>query len=217
MPEYRAVIFDLDGTLLDTLADIADSMNNVLAAMGLRTHPRDEYRYFVGSGMENLVRRALPPEKLDEATVSRALTAMRREYQNNWRRQTRPYDEIPELLTALAGRRLSLTVLSNKPDDFTKKCVHALLDASLFQALRGAGPQTPRKPDPAGALALADQLALPPEHILYAGDSGIDMQTAKSAGMFAVGVLWGVRFAEELRENGADALISRPLELLNLL
>lgn len=216
MPEYRAVIFDLDGTLLDSLADIADSMNLVLAAMNLPTHPRESYRYFVGSGMETLVRRALPADRRDQARAAEAVDAMRQEYQRRWHRQTRPYAEIPELLTALAQRRVKLAILSNKPDDFTQMSVAALLQAGLFQQIRGAGPDTPRKPDPTGALALADQLALPPEQILYVGDSGIDMQTAKSAGMFAVGALWGFRDARELQENGADALIARPLELLKM-
>ncbi|MDF1614863.1 HAD family hydrolase [Desulfurivibrio dismutans] len=217
MRKYQAVLFDLDGTLLDSLADIADSMNKVLADLNLPTHPHVQYRYFVGSGMETLVRRALPPQQVPETTVAKALDAMRREYHRNWQRQTRPYHDIPELLSTLAGQHFKLAILSNKPDDFTRKCVANLLDHKLFTVVRGARPDTPKKPDPAGALAVAAQLALPPESFCYVGDSGIDMQTARGAGMFAVGVRWGFREAEELLANGADRLISRPLELLQLL
>lgn len=217
MSAYRAVIFDLDGTLLDSLADIADSLNKVLAEMGLPTHSRDAYRYMVGAGMETLVQRALPPSRQDQATETRALAAMRREYERNWCRQTRPYPEIPDLLAALKQRGIAMAVLSNKPEDFTRKSVAALLEPEYFRVVRGARPDTPKKPDPAGALALAAQLALPVEDFLYVGDSGIDMQTARAAGMFAVGVLWGFRSKAELAESGAAALIGRPLELLELL
>ncbi len=211
MSQTRAIIFDLDGTLLDSLADIADSMNRVLAALGLPEHPHEAYRYFVGEGMATLVARALPPEQREQPTIrEQALTAMRREYGRNWRNQTRPYPQIPELLTALNRQGVTLTVLSNKPQEFTDQAVADLLAPHQFAAVRGARADTPQKPDPTGALALVAQLALPVTDLLYVGDSGIDMETAKRAGIFAIGVLWGFRPAEELRDHGADALISHP-------
>lgn len=217
MSHTRAVIFDLDGTLLDSLADIADAMNRVLAGLGMPEHPRQAYRYMVGEGMATLVNRALPPERRNPDTQATALTAMREEYGRNWRNQTRPYPQIPELLNELERRGITLAVLSNKPEEFTIQAVQQLLAPHQFAIVRGARPDTPRKPDPTGALALANHLALPVAEVLYVGDSGIDMQTAKGAGMFAIGVLWGFRSADELRENGADALITTPPELLNLL
>lgn len=218
MSRTRAVIFDLDGTLLDSLADIADAMNRVLAAFGLPEHPRDAYRYFVGEGLATLVARALPPQEREQPVIrEQVLAAMRREYGRSWREQTRPYPHIPELLSSLQEQEIELAVLSNKPEEFTRQAVAELLAPHRFAVVRGARPDTPRKPDPAGALALVAQLALPLADLLYVGDSGIDMETAKRAGIFAVGVLWGFRPAGELRAHGADALISHPLELLALL
>ncbi len=217
MNKRQAVIFDLDGTLLDSLADIAAAMNRVLAARDLPQHPQAAYRFMVGEGMATLVERALPPERRDPASRQAALDAMRADYGRNWHRRTRPYPKIPELLTALTTRDLILTILSNKPEEFTIQAARKLLPAHPFAIVRGARPDTPRKPDPAGALAIAEQLSLPPEAFLYVGDSGIDMRTAKGAGMFAVGILWGFRPSEELEADGADVLIANPLELLELL
>ncbi|MFH7319361.1 HAD family hydrolase [Desulfurivibrio sp. D14AmB] len=216
MPRARAIMFDLDGTLLDSLADIADAMNRVLAGLKLPEHPRQAYRFMVGEGMPTLVSRALEPLR-DQKTEKVALAAMREEYGRSWRDQTRPYPQIPQLLTTLNRREIPLTILSNKPDDFTRQAVEELLAPHRFALVRGARPDTPRKPDPGGALALAKELNLPPAEFIYVGDSGIDMQTAKRAGMFAVGVLWGFRPAEELRQNGADALIDTPSQLLEIL
>lgn len=213
--KFRAIIFDLDGTLLDSLADLADSMNCVLEAAGLPTHNVEAYKRFVGDGMENLVRRALPHDRQDEA--DRALAAMRAEYGRRWRDKTRPYPGIPELLDALQERSLRLAILSNKPDDFTRLIVARLLPHWRIDAVMGLRPGWPRKPDPAGALAIARDLGLPPAAFLYVGDTDTDMRTAKAAGMFAVGVLWGFRTKEELCAHGAAALIEHPLELLELL
>lgn len=214
---YTGVLFDLDGTLLDSLADLADSMNTALHRLGFPSHPLDAYRYFVGDGMETLARRVLPPDNRDEATVHQAMTAMREEYGGRWANTTRPYDGVPELLDALTALGTSLVILSNKPDDFTKKIVGALLGNWPFRAVHGVRPGGPKKPEPAGALEIADRLGIEPRHFLYLGDTGTDMLTAKQAGMFAVGALWGFRTASELKKNGAKALIARPQELLDFL
>lgn len=213
----QAVLFDLDGTLIDSLTDLAESMNSVLGEMGYPTHPREAYRYFVGDGMETLVRRTLPPERRDEAMVAKGLAAMRTAYADRRHQATRPYPGIPELLDALTARQLPMIILSNKPDDFTREAAASLLGRWSFRAVRGVRPETPKKPEPAGALALAAELAIPPAAFLYLGDTSIDMLTANRAGMFPVGVLWGFRTAEELRESGAGALISTPLDLLPLI
>jgi phosphoglycolate phosphatase len=214
---YAAVLFDLDGTLLDTLADLADSGNWALGQLGFAAHPTEAYKYFVGDGVENLVRRAVPAGKADTATVARGAALVREAYAQRWADKTRPYHGIPELLDALAARRVPMAVLSNKPDDFTHLCVERLLPRWPFAAIVGARASLARKPDPAGALHIAEQLGLAPAQVLYLGDTNTDMQTAVAAGMFPVGALWGFRAADELTANGAQRLIASPQELLGLL
>jgi phosphoglycolate phosphatase len=214
---FDAALFDLDGTLLDTLEDLADSMNAVLAARGLPVHPSDAYRYFVGDGVGNLVRRALPEASRDEATVPRIAAEMRRAYRERWDAKTKPYDGIEEMLEGLRAAGVRLAVLSNKPEDFTILCVEKMLDAGRFEIIRGARDGVPRKPDPIGAVEIAAAMDLPPGRFLYVGDTNTDMQTAVAAGMYAVGVSWGFRPAEELRENGAQTIVDRPADVVGLL
>jgi len=215
--KFQAVIFDLDGTLLDTLTDIADSMNTVLAGLGLPTHPVDAYRYFTGGGMEGLVRNSLPENHRDNQTVSKCLALDKKEYQKRWANNTKPYTGIPELLDELERLGLPKAVLSNKPDEFTQIMVKTLLPRWSFSIIRGEQPEIPRKPDPSAALEIASRLKIPPEKFIYLGDSSTDMQTANSAGMYAVGVLWGFRTAEELLTNGAKILVKTPQDVLPLI
>ena len=215
--QHHAVLFDLDGTLLDTLADLADSGNWALGRLGFAEHPTAAYKYFVGDGVENLVRRAVPAGRNDAATVARGAALVREAYGQRWAEKTRPYRGVPELLDALVSRRMPMAVLSNKPDDFTHLCVEKLLPRWSFAAIVGARASLARKPDPAGALMIAERLGLAPAEILYLGVTNTDMQTAVAAGMFPVGALWGFRTAEELRASGAQRLILRPAELLELL
>jgi phosphoglycolate phosphatase len=213
---YHAVLFDLDGTLLNTLADLADSGNWALGQLGFAEHPTAAYKYFVGDGMENLVRRAIPAGRSDAATVARGAALVREAYSRRWAEKTRPYAGIPELLDALVAREMPMAVLSNKPDDFTHLCVEKLLPRWAFATIVGARASLARKPDPAGALMIAERLGLAPAEILYLGDTNTDMQTAVAAGMFPVGALWGFRAAEELTASGARRLIERPAQLLEL-
>jgi len=209
---------DLDGTLLDTLQDLADSMNSTLADFGFPVHELEKFRYFVGEGMENLVKRSLPDSvRTDPDLVSRCFEMMRRTYERNWNAKTRPYPGIPELLDALTARGLKMAVLSNKPHDFTQKAVAGLLPAWRFETVMGERPHAPRKPDPSSALEIANRLGVETGCFLYLGDTAIDMNTANAAGMYAVGVRWGFRDAEELLAGGAKKLIAKPAELLELL
>lgn len=212
--DFRAVLFDLDGTLLDTLADLAESMNSVLRRLQLPDFPAEAYKQFVGDGVEMLVRRVLPADRSDPAFVAECGRLMRAEYSNRWDDQTRPYEGIPELLDGLAARTIPMAVLSNKPDEFTRLCVERLLPSWQFAAVVGAGATLAKKPDPTGALEIAQQLGLHPSTILYLGDTNTDMQTAVRAGMYPVGALWGFRTADELLANGARTLIQNPTELL---
>ena len=215
--KFQAILFDLDGTLLDTLADIANATNAALTRLGFPTHPRDAYRYFLGDGMDRLVRRALPEENHDAETLKKCHDAIIAEYETRWNENTRPYPGMTELLEELDRRGITKAVLSNKPDAFTKKTVEKLLPDCKFEIVRGATPYTPIKPDPAGAIRIADELGIPPRRFIYIGDTNTDMQTASAAGMFAAGALWGFRTAEELSSSGARVLLETPLEVLKLL
>ena len=213
---HRAIIFDLDGTLLDTLQDLCDATNRVLAARGFPPHPRDAYRYFVGDGPHMLVARALPEGARDEETVAEVVSAFRADYGENWAVRTRPYDGVPEMLDALTARGVPMAVLSNKPHENTQKCVGTLLRKWRFVSVIGQSDDIPPKPDPKGALYTAKVLAVPPSELLYVGDTNTDMQTARNTGMFAVGVLWGFRDREELETSGANVILAQPGELPGL-
>ena len=215
--KYPGIIFDLDGTLLDTIEDLADSMNRVLTDLGFPTHTIDAYKYFVGEGVEPLIRRALPEDQLRPELLDQCLGALREEYSRRWENKTRPYPGIPELLDHLTGLGLRMAILSNKLDHFTRIMVAKLLPRWKFDPVFGARPAVPRKPDPAGALEIAQALHLAPDHFIYLGDTGIDMKTASAAGMVPVGVLWGFRPADELKDQGARWLIEKPGDLTSLL
>ena len=214
---YKAVIFDLDGTLLNSLEDIADSANKVLENHDLPTHKPDDYRMFVGSGISELMTRALPEEKRNTESIDDYVKEYRQEYTRNWNKKTKPYMGIAEMLDKLVSRHIKIAVLSNKLHAFTKQCVDELLPNWKFDIVVGFQNEIPPKPDPTGALQIAEQLNLSPSQILYVGDSDIDMKTGVAAGMHTVGVLWGFRTKDELQKNGAKTLIEKPKEILNLL
>ncbi len=211
----RAIAFDLDGTLLDSLRELAASANAALEAMGLPAHPEDAYRRFVGDGMDMLARRALPGDEPSPEDIARLAEAVRAQYERRWP-ESRPYPGVAELLDALAGRGLPAMILSNEPDAFTRRIVERTLGGWPWAAVRGAMPGTPLKPDPAGALALAQAMGLDPSHMALVGDSDVDVLTARAAGMRAVGALWGFRGRAELAAAGAHALIASPPDLLDL-
>ncbi len=213
--DYSAVLFDLDGTLLDTLEDIGEAANRVLIQRGFAPHPPDSYRHFVGEGVRVLFERSLPAEACSDDVLAACAEEFRQAYAECWNVRTRPYDGIEDLLPALVMRNVRLAVLSNKPDVFTKSCVREYLPQFSFEAVLGQRDGTPRKPDPAGALEIAALMDWAPERFLYLGDTAVDMQTALAAGMFPVGALWGFRPRSELLSGGAQAVIERPLELLH--
>ncbi len=217
MMRFDAVIFDLDGTLLDTLEDIADSANSVLARHGFPQHPLDDFRYFVGDGVRKLTRRVLPESARDDATVDKMVKEFRREYDANWNNKTTVYAGVSEMLDGLTSRGLQLAVFSNKPEYFTQKCVTELLGAWSFAIVMGLCERVPPKPDPLGAFDIAKRLGLEPHKIIFVGDTSIDMKTAVAAGMFPVGALWGFRTADELQLSGAQAIIENPEDVLSLL
>ena len=216
----RAVIFDLDGTLLDSIEDITAASNRVYEPLGLGAFSDDEMKTLVGDGAEELIRRVFAwrgrPAPAD-TVIAQILRDYRREYQACWREHSRPYDGVPELLAELRRRGVKTAVLSNKAQLFTAVMAEELLAAHRFDIIRGALPGVPLKPDPAPALAIAAELGVSPDDCAFVGDTNVDMATARAAGMLAVGALWGFRTDDELRRNGADALIAAPADLLSLI
>lgn len=212
---YQAVIWDVDGTLLDTLDDQADSTNAMLASFGFPTLPKDAYRYLIGDGLASLIRNVTPDDIEPTEELHRKMAeGYKEQYGRRWNAKTRPYDGVPEVLDALAERGVKQTVLSNKPDAALQKCVSELLSPWSFDVVFGQRDGFPRKPDPAGIHETLRLIGVEKENALYVGDTGTDMETAKNAGLFAVGVLWGFRERDELESAGADVIIEKPGELL---
>jgi phosphoglycolate phosphatase len=212
--KIAAVLFDLDGTLLDTLDDIADAANAVLSSLGMPTHEVAAYKLFVGEGVRRLFEKALPENCRDAESIARCAARFNDAYDRRWNVKTKLYDGISELLPRLREQELPLVVLSNKPQAFTERCVGYYFPAGTFACVLGQREGIPPKPDPAGATEAARRLSLPPEKVAYLGDSSIDMQTAVRAGMYPIGAAWGFRSREELLAHGAAVLIERPDELL---
>jgi len=215
--EYKAVLFDFDGTLLDTADDIGDAANRVLSNRGFPTHSISTYRLFIGEGIRMLFTRALPEEDRNQDLITACLKEFMADYRCNYNVKTKLYDGIPELLDTLMLRGLKLAILSNKPDPITKDCVAFFLSEWDFHVVLGQNDAIPRKPDPQGAFEVAERLAIPPSNFIYLGDTAIDMKTAVSAGMFPVGVLWGFRSLAELKENGARVVIDEPMQLMDFI
>ena len=211
---FRAILFDLDGTLLDTLTDIAQAANQALALEGFPTHPEAAYVKFIGDGVAMLFRRALPSDLADDSTAGRCVARFQKTYGKAWNVHTKPYAGIGELLDALTARNLILAVLSNKPDDFTRLYGESYLAPWAFRVVMGHRAGVARKPDPASALEIATLLGVEPGSCVFVGDSGVDMETGRNAGMVPVGVSWGFQTEEILRASGARAIIHHPLELL---
>ena len=213
---FKAVIFDLDGTLVNSIEDLGDSMNEVLRNYNYPTHSYEAYENFIGSGIRSLVIKALPENQRDEAQINRSFDDMMHIYRSQCTNKTKPYEGIIELLDQLKARQLKLCVLSNKADEFTKKIVQNIFPG-YFDSIHGLSLEAHKKPNPIKAIEISKNLNIKPEEIIYIGDTGIDMQTATNANMYAVGVLWGFRSKDELIENGAKYILRNSLDLINVL
>ncbi len=214
----KAVIFDLDGTLLDTIADITNSMNIALDELSLPNFSEDEYKYLVGSGLDRLVDGVLPKNICNQETIDKFVVSFRKSYAKKWREHSVPFDGIMEILGYLKEKGVKLAVLSNKPHLSTVEMVEELLPG-CFEMICGERTHDgfPKKPDPTVAFYIATALGVKPEEVLFVGDSDVDMQAAVNAGMIAVGALWGFRTKEELLKNGATHLVSCPEDIKLLL
>ncbi len=211
----RGVIFDLDGTLADTLLDIMHALNTALRAGSRRLADADQVRAWVGDGLPMLCRKAAPDA--DERTLAAIVDAARTEYAAHPYDHARLYEGVRDALTALTGRRLPLAVLSNKPHDLTVRTIDGLDIGDLFHPVRGCVSEAERKPAPGPALAIAREWGLPAASVVLVGDSSTDVATARAAGMRSVAVTWGFRDAAELRAAGPDYLVSEPTELVRVI
>ena len=214
---YNAVIFDLDGTLLDTLDDLAAAANRVLKSNGYPTHEHDAYRWFIGHGSAVLMERALPQERRSPGIIAACLGALLDDYDRNWHCATRPYDGIGELLAELLRRHHPMAVVTNKPHHFTGQMIRYYFPEVPFQAVLGQRDGVAKKPDPVQALAAAQAMAVAPSACVFLGDSAVDMETARRGGMLPVGAGWGFRPRAELVDAGAVRVLDHPLELTALL
>jgi phosphoglycolate phosphatase len=213
---YAAIIFDLDGTLVNSVEDIADCMNRVLLAHGYPTHSYSDFKLMVGEGLKNLTERCLPKNELSDSNIACCFSKMMEEYGRHYAEKSHLYSGISELLDAASKAGVKMSILSNKADELTQKICSKLLNHWKFELILGHGERFPRKPNPSSAMYIAQSLNLQPENILYMGDTAVDMKTANAAGMFSVGVTWGFREREELEANGAKLIINSPQELINL-
>lgn len=218
MKKYKGIIFDLDGTLLNTIYDLADSVNTVLEHYGFPTHDHDAYKLKIGKGFRNLIEVSLPENKKDqESLIDEALELFVKVYDQKYKDKTVPYDGIPELIDELCGRGVFLAVNSNKRTDYTNALVDKFFSHVPFTAVYGERKGIPKKPDPTSALEIADMMGLKPEEILYIGDSKTDMMTGANAGMDTIGVTWGFRGRKELEANGGTYVIDCPKEILEII
>ncbi|MEL1252848.1 HAD family hydrolase [Flavobacterium sp. DGU38] len=214
--KYKGIIFDLDGTLVNSLEDISDAMNKVLKGLNYPTHTYETYQYFIGSGLRNLVSKALPATNNSEEQIEICFECMINEYREICTLKTKPYDGIVELLENLTSQNIKMAVFSNKADELTKKIASEIFP-NHFDTAVGLSTEALKKPNPFEALEIGKKWNLKPEEILFVGDSDIDMQTAVNANMFPVGVTWGYRTEEELKNSGAKVVVNRASELMEIL
>ena len=211
---YKAAIFDLDGTLVNSLDDLADSANATLRAHSFPLHEVEAYRYFVGDGTRKLMERILPQEHAADTTfVEQFMSEYKDCYARNLLQKTKPYDGIMEMLEELRRRSIPMAVCTNKHQSAAEMIVKTLFPHRIFQEIIGDQEGLPRKPDPQKVLRIMRNFGVTREQTAYFGDTDVDMDTARNAGAFAVGVLWGFRPEEELVAHGADLLLSHPMEL----
>ena len=211
----KAVIFDLDGTLSESIQSIKYSGDKAMEAFGYGPFSVEQYKYFVGDGAANLVRRALEAGGDTKLSHFEEAYGLYREiFKENCMFRVRPYEGIRELLAALKAQEVKIAVLSNKPHAETVNVIESLFGKGCFDVIQGQKENVAIKPNPEGAFRILALLGLDTSEVVYLGDTATDMKTGKNAGFFTVGALWGFRDRQELEENGADAIISHPLELL---
>ena len=212
---YKGIIFDLDGTLLNTIADLGNSVNCILQQYGYPLHTEEKYKTYVGDGMRKLLERSLPQGA--SVDFEEMFCAFLQTYDLAYMQETKPYEGIEHLLAYLAKREIKLAVNSNKKDKYTKKLIQKFFGEIPFVEVIGEREGRDKKPSPEAALEIAEAMALPVRDILYIGDSETDIYTGKNAGMRAGGVNWGFRGQSELEEAGADYIFNEINDILSIL
>lgn len=208
----KAVLFDLDGTLANSLSDLADSTNYALSEMGFPTHEREEYKYLVGDGIPKLIERALPVGEKTEENKKKCLDIFMERYKEHYHDKTVAYDGIPDMLSELKEGGLKIAVISNKAEEMAVKVVEKLF-GGMFDVVAGKREGFPTKPDPALTLEVIRELGAKPQECVLVGDSGMDMAASVNAGATGIGVLWGFRLEDELLKNGARYIVKSPAEI----
>ena len=215
MKKYKAVFFDLDGTLLDTIGDLGEAMNNILAKYNLKGYTSSEYKLMVGHGVKSMTTRAFGGRGL--SYQDEYLKLFVEEYRNHCVVKTAPYPGVEELLEQLSRAGIPMGVVTNKAEELAWKISSTILGAARFSFFRGGRDDCPLKPDPSGVLMEAEKLKIDPVDVLFLGDSGVDMRTAVNAGMYPCGVSWGFRSREELTEAGSQKIIDSPVDLAGMI
>jgi phosphoglycolate phosphatase len=211
----KAIIFDLDGTLIDSLEDIAVCMNQVLEELNLPSHKIEDYKYFVGGGISILVNNALDKNTSHE-TKEKVTEKFKIVYDQKLHAKTLPYDGIYKLLDELQKLDFKIGILSNKPHEFTIAYAKNLFSKYDIKEVHGQKSHIEKKPNPIAAIQIAQSFNVPCEEVYFVGDTMIDMQTAVNAKMIGIGVLWGFRDEEELMSNGATFVVKHPLDILEI-
>lgn len=212
----KLAIFDLDGTLLNTIEDLGHAANHALQAHGYPTHSIASYPFFVGNGVRRLIERVLPEDARTEATIDRLLITFKEYYNDHNTDYTKPYEGIPELLSLLSSRGVAIAVASNKYQAATEKLISHFFPTLSFIAVEGQKEGVPVKPDPSIVFEILAKAKTPKADTIYIGDSGVDMETARRACVDSVGVTWGFRPEKELVENHADTIVNSPGDIEKL-
>lgn len=215
MTKYKGIIFDLDGTLLDTIDDLGDSMNEVLKTYNLPIFTMEEYKWKIGGGFKGLAMNSFP-KGTDSDTIEKAILLFSNTYDSMYLNKTKPYRDIDYILDELNKMNLKIGINSNKKDSYTKELANKFFKRIPFIEIYGERDGIPKKPDPISALEIIKSMKLKPKEVLYIGDSMVDMETAKNAGIDSIGVLWGFRDYEELSKNGATYIVSEPKDILDI-
>jgi len=213
----KAVIFDLDGTLVNSIKSISDSMNFILKKYGFPTHSDEKYKIFVGEGMDELVHRALPENEIKNRDIDRFIKEYREIYGKFWRKSIKPFPGIISMLKELNKKKISLFVLSNKSDHYTKLQVKELFGDINFINIYGAVEGIPRKPDPSAAVKMLKKNNISPSETAFVGDTSIDIITALNGNMKPIGVSWGFRTKKELNDSGAEKILKKPADIFSIL
>jgi len=221
---YTSVIFDLDGTLLDTVPDLAEATNKALIEYGFKGLPEENFNQYLGDGVYNLMIRVLddqpksirPDKTMYDTLVPQLVLKQKFFYKKLWKNRTKPYTDIVPLIKALKDDGAKIGVVSNKPHEFTLLMIQYFFNSETFDIILGQKNNTPVKPAPDALFHAIDEMSIKKSDLLYVGDTDTDMKTASNAGVVSVGVTWGFRSEKELRENEADFIVHNPMEILEI-